>query len=258
MLGFFISGWPSHFIPSRHRSKWYNYGKLSMDFWMYMCASPMDLCIGRGLWWVKVMFYICSHSHIPRSGPPFNASCRVLFFRSGQKRIKRVTHVSSPPKNCPLRREESWHWEPGVVDGKPCTGRVETLAGGSGAAVCGLDGKIKNMFRWRPHCAASHSTLTPTFLLAWGYLPDYLWFTRVIHFIRAKHAREGRGLSPLKLFQFRHPPWKILPLFLFYTCGNPTNVGTSNALVFRFITLPVVKHISSTTSGWLPLPALPE
>jgi len=79
----------------------------------------------------------------------------------------------------------------------------------------------------------------------------------------------GRGLSPWlasvkNVIIFFHPPRNNEPVVLLYTCwGHPTHVGTSNALVFGFMTSPVGSHSSVTftdevtvTSERLPLPAL--
>jgi len=72
-----------------------------------------------------------------------------------------------------------------------------------------------------------------------------------VHTISVAKLREGRGLSVsrlrIKRYQFVHPPRNNLPLVLLYTCwGHLTNVRTSKALVFGFISSSVDSHSSGT------------
>ncbi|TNN61699.1 hypothetical protein EYF80_028061 [Liparis tanakae] len=61
---------------------------------------------------------------------------------------------------------------------------------------------------------------------------------------------EGVGLIAVVLlcgnfYNFHHPPLNNSPLFQLYTCcGHPTNVGTSNAIAFGFVTSPGGSHSS--------------
>lgn len=84
-------------------------------------------------------------------------------------------------------------------------------------------------------------------LLAWVYLPNYLWLICIIRFTR---PGKGPWIIPVAIYyHFCYSPWKF-PLFLLGACcGNSTNVRTANALVFGFI------RSVPRSFGWTPLQA---
>lgn len=66
----------------------------------------------------------------------------------------------------------------------------------------------------------------------WVYSPDYLWF---IHALHSLHSRWKGGVAYLR-GKLAFPPStteEITTISTLY-CGNPTNVGTSKALVSRW------------------------